>query len=126
MPVCTSKYVAAQPWKNTTGPRVAALAGAFRFFSQPCSVCVWAGGIGASRWMPMTFSTIVRMPLLCRAALASGATGVIIMPISVVRVISWSRTGMWSAFITARAWLFSSAIWTPCGQARVQMPQDEQ
>ncbi len=74
----------------------------------------------------MTFSTIVRIGLLCSAALAIGATGVIIMPISVVRVISWSRTGMWSAFITARAWLFSSAICTPCGQARVHAPQLEQ
>jgi hypothetical protein len=33
---------------------------------------------------------------------------------------------MWSAFITARAWEFNSAIWTPWGHTSVQVPQLEQ
>ena len=41
-------------------------------------------------------------------------------------LINWSRTGMWSAFITARAWPLSSAIFTPCGQASVQAPHELQ
>jgi len=82
--------------------------------------------MGASRWMPTTFSITVRSGFRPRAALAIGATGVIAFPIKVVREINRSRTGMCSAFITARAWEFSSAIFTPWGQDRVQMPHDEQ
>ena len=35
---------------------------------------------------------------------------------------NWSRNGMSSALSFARAWLLSSAMFTPCGQARVQTP----
>jgi len=59
-------------------------------------------------------------------AFAMGATGVMAMPMNVVREMSWSRSGMWSAFIAARATEFSSAMWTPCGQTCVQMPQELQ
>jgi hypothetical protein len=45
---------------------------------------------------------------------------------NVVREMSWSRSGMWSAFIAARATEFSSAMWTPCGQTWVQMPHELQ
>ena len=76
--------------------------------------------------MPITFSITVRSGLSDNAALATGATGVIAMPIRVVCEINWSRTGMWSAFITARAWPLSSAIFTPCGQASVQAPHELQ
>ena len=71
-------------------------------------------------------ASTVRSGLIDSAALASGATGVIAMPISVVWETTRSRSGMWSCFITARACELSSAICTPCGQASVQAPLDEQ
>ena len=59
--------------------------------------------------------------------LAIGATGAPRRPASVGRAISRSRSGMpRSAFISARAWELISAIFTPCGQTWVQMPQLEQ
>ena len=94
--------------------------------NQLSKVWPWAGGIGAFRCTFTAASISVRIGLFRSTALASGATGVIIVPISVVCAISRSRSGMWSAFITARAWLFSSAIWTPCGQTSVHVPQLEQ
>ena len=75
-----------------------------RFLSHPDSVWVCAVGMGASRWMPMTFSTSVRTGLMPSAPFATGATGVIAAPMSVVWVMRRSRSGMCpSSFITARA-----------------------
>ena len=68
-----------------------------------------------------------RTSRLRMAQLASGATGVPRRPASVGRAISRSRSGTpRSAFISARAWELISAIFTPCGQTWVQMPQLEQ
>ena len=95
--------------------------------NQPSKVWLCGGGIGASR---CTFDDrFHRSPgSACCAARRwrSAPPASSSSPISVVWPISWSRSGMWSAFMTARAWLFSSAIWTPCGQTSVQVPQLEQ
>ncbi len=56
-----------------------------------------------------------------------GATGVPSFPVRLERAMIRSRSGTpRSAFITARAWALISAIFTPCGQTVVQMPQPEQ
>ena len=76
--------------------------------------------------MPMTFSTIVRTGLLASATFAIGANGVMSLPSSSVSGMIRSRSGMWSAFITARAWALISAIFTPCGHVVVQIEHPEQ
>ncbi len=114
-----------QPWKYTTC--FVAVAGAAWRRAQRWKVWPANLGVAALRWMPATFSTSSRPSRLDSAKLASGATGVPSLPWTSVRESIWSRSGMpFCAFITARARELISATWTPCGQARVQMPQEEQ
>ena len=84
-------------------------------------------GIAASRWMPTSFSAAIRSGRLRSVQFASGATGVPSRPASVGRAMTLSRRATPSrSFRRAFARVLISAIWTPCGQTCVQIPQLEQ
>ena len=84
-------------------------------------------GSGACRWMPIVHSISVRMSRLRSVQLASGANATPNRPTRSVWPSSQSRSrGRRPAFISARARLFISAIFTSAGQAVVHIPQPEQ
>ena len=81
---------------------------------------------GPRRWTPSTFSPTQRASRLRRPMFASGASGT---PRRASRSVSLMsrlrRLDPRFATIAARARLFVSAMSTPAGQARVQIPQPE-
>jgi hypothetical protein len=84
-------------------------------------------GTGASRWIRMSFSVATRTSRFRSDALAIGAAGVPRRPRTVGRVMMRSRSGTPSRCLSLlRAWALISAIFTPCGQTWVQIPQPEQ
>src|SRR4029453_10120710 len=85
-------------------------------------------GMAAPRWTPMAFSTSTRTGRAAITALATGATGLAMAPISDGRLMTWSRRlrPPRSATRRLRAIWLSSATITPSGQAWVQSPQAEQ
>ena len=77
--------------------------------------------------MPSSFSAATRSGRARSDAFASGATGTPRRPITVGRPIRRSRRVIPRASLTfARAWELICAIFTPCGQTWVQIPQPEQ
>ena len=85
-------------------------------------------GMAAPRWTPMVFSTSTRTGRAAMTALATGATGRAMAPISDGRLMTWSRRLRPPRSATRRLraiWLISATI-TPSGQAWVQSPQAEQ
>ena len=113
-----------QPWKNATRR---AAEGVLCLPAQRWNVRPAKRGIGARWWRPSVFSTASRSSRLRSAQFASGATGVPRRPASVGRATIRSRSGTPRvAFRCARACVLISAMWTPCGQTCVQMPQPEQ
>ncbi len=84
-------------------------------------------GIGALRWTRSAFSSSTRNGPSEVVQLAIGATGAPRRPSSVGRAMSLSRSGTpRRCASSAFAWELISAIFTPCGQTWVQMPQLEQ
>jgi hypothetical protein len=84
-------------------------------------------GIAARRWMPSVFSTSSRNSGLRSVQFAIGAAGVPSRPTTVGRAIICSRSAKPSrSRRRALACVLISAMWTPCGQTWVQMPQLEQ
>ena len=84
-------------------------------------------GSAASRWSPSVFSPMSRASLLRKVQLAIGAAGVPARPAQVGRAIIRSRSlNPVFSFSRARACELISAMWTPCGQTCVQIPQPEQ
>jgi hypothetical protein len=85
-------------------------------------------GMAAPRWTLSTFSTATRTGVAAMTALAIGATGRAIRPISDGRLTMVSRRLRPPRSATRRlraTWLISAII-TPSGQAWVQSPQAEQ
>ena len=85
-------------------------------------------GMAAPRWTPRAFSTSSRTGRAAMTALATGATGLAMPPISDGRLMIWSRSLRPPRSATRRlraSWLISATI-TPSGQAWVQSPQAEQ
>ena len=102
-------------------------AGVGCFFAQAWNVRPAKRGTGASRCSPTVFSPISRTSLLRSVQLASGATGVPARPAQVGRAMIRSRSLKPVCSLSrARACELISAMWTPCGQTWVQIPQPEQ